>query len=181
MTNEHDGANIPLTAIHIDLQERLISFQAEDQTLARLHFGGEAVLFEGPPRVPSELPAPASSSEPAPAALPTTPTEHEGPVTLVAKLVTRPKFARGERDGVPTATATVAVQEEGRADPHLYRATFPPHTDRIVRRLRPESHLILEGYPSASTNPRQPLESFAVTTIVAHPGKPARPGRREKV
>jgi hypothetical protein len=178
MRSEHEGASIPLSAIHIDLRARSISFEADDRTLARLHFRGETVLFEGPPRALTAPPAAPPPPEPAARADTGGAPEQEGPITLVAKLVTRPKFARAEPDAVPTATATVAVQEEGHADPHLYRATFPLHTEHIVRRLRPNSHLILEGYPSASVNPRRPLESFAVTDIIAHPGKPARQGRR---
>jgi hypothetical protein len=172
MSSEHVGASIPLTAIHIDLRERSISFEADGQTLARLHFIGETVLFEGPPRILPEPPAPASLPEPAVAALEEAGAEPERPVTLVAKLLTRPKFGRADDDAGRTASATVAVQEDGRSDPHLYVATFPRHTVQLARRLRPESHLILEGYPSASTDQRRPLDVFAVTDIIAYPGKP---------
>jgi hypothetical protein len=180
MTSEHEGGSIPLTAIHIDLRERSISFEADNRTLARLRFTGESVLFEGPSRPPLESMAPATvpSPEPAPTARSEASAEQDGLVTLVGKLLARPMMRRVDRDGLPTASATLAVQEDGLPDPHLYLATFTQHTARLARRLRPESPLIVEGYPSASTDPRQPLDGFTVTSIVAYPGKPIRPEQR---
>ncbi len=159
---EHN--RIPLTAIHIDLRERSVRFDAESGPVGKLIVSGETILFEAHH---ASLPV----GEQAPK-LDDTP-EREATVVVSGTLRSTPKAGRPDRSGNPTAWARLAVHEEDQPEAHLYLASFHRHSAQIALGLKPGASVTVAGYPHVSDDPKR-LDTFSVMNIVNYPGKQAR-------
>lgn len=193
---KEQSPRIPLTAIHINLEERAIELEDLHGTVARVDFSGETILFNGQatavtrpldfvPELTSAATTGGGASEAAPARPPApqaavaaeeSSSEKESTVSLTGRLKSTPKEGRADRSGNPTAWARFAAHIEGEDEPHLFLTTFHRHTARIALGLKAGSQLTVEGYPHVSDDPKR-LDTFSVVNIVSYPGKPAKAER----
>lgn len=174
MPKEQEG--IPLTAIHIDLKDRSITFEAEDQMATRLTFFPEGIFYQllGSRSITQRSVDKliTQSAEPLP---PSGSREKEPTVTVTGRLKTEPKPGKPDRSGNPTAYARLAVHEEGRADAYLYLATFHRHTTAIALSLPKDAQITVQGYPHFNDNPStKRLDTFSVINMPHYPGKPVK-------
>ena len=173
MAKEHETGPVSLTAIHIDLKELSITFEAAEDRATRLTFSPRGVLYEilrldpatrrGVERLVS---AGADASQGR---------EKEPTVTVTGRLKSRPREGRPDARGRPTAWARLAVHEEGRPDAHLYSATFHRHTASIALSLPKDAQITVQGYAHTSDDPTaKRMDTFSVVNIVNYPGKEER-------
>jgi hypothetical protein len=162
---EQEQQPSPLRHIHIDLENWSVILKGAD---------GRAISFNPSlllqkllsPTLTDLPPAPAEDSSQAPEKSPT--------VTLAGKLKSQPKEGKPDGSGLPTAWARLAAHEDGSAQAHMYIATFHRRSREIALGLKPESQIIVEGYPHPASSPDK-LDTFSVVHIINYPGKPAVP------
>jgi hypothetical protein len=196
---EHDTGPVHLRTIHIDLHERSVTFEAEDQTATRLTFSPAGVLYEllgetalltqaanklrswslRAQQQPEEAQPTAEVASAVPAPQPTegTSSKEKSPTTLLpGKLQTKPKEGNPDRHGKPTAWAQFLAHVEGREGATLLSASFHGKTREIALQLNAGDHLTAQGYlhlrPEDPVNPR--LSTFSVVHLVHYPGKGAK-------
>ena len=178
MGKEHEGAGIPITAIHINLKDRSITLETEGQTVAKLTLAPEGVIFYQPQHdLEASNPAPASTQLSQRSSVVESPTS-EPPASkerkttvLTGKLKAKPKEGRPDRRGAPTAFARFAAHVEGEDKPHDFIATFHRHTTKLALTLDKEAQITVDGYPHKSNSPKR-LDTFSVINLLAYPGKP---------
>ena len=173
MSKEQKGRGIPITAIHIDLKARCITFAAEEQTVAKLTLAPEGVIFFQPGHKLEHveaLPATIDPGQPVPEAESGV-KETELRATVTGRLKVKPRPGRPDRSGKPTAFARFAAHEEGQDKAHDYIATFHRHTTRIALGLAKDAQITVDGYPHPSTSEKR-LDTLSVINIVNYPGKP---------
>jgi hypothetical protein len=196
MAQEHEQGPVHLRSIHIDLQERSVTLEAEDQTATRLTFSPAGVLYELLSETAlltqaanklrawslrtQQQPEEAQPAEEAASAVPTPqPTEGTGnkeksPTTVLpGKLQTKPKEGNPDRHGKPTAWAQFLAHVEGREGATLLSTSFHGRTREIALTLNAGDHLTAQGYlhlrPEDPVNPR--LSTFSVIHLVHYPNK----------
>lgn len=161
-----EGEPTPLSAIRIDLKDRSIIFEAEDQPIARLSLAPEGLVFTALHRI---VEAEARAALPAEQA---ERSEKEKTVTLTGRLKTEPKEGKADSRGNPTAWARLAVHEEGREDAHVYLASFHRHTAPVALSLAKDAQVTVSGYPHPSNDPSgKRMDTFSVVNLVSYPGK----------
>ncbi len=198
MAQEHKRGPAHLRAIHIDLDERSVTFEADDQSATRLTFSPTGVLYEllgettlltqaadklktwslrnqqPPAAQPHEktvaaVPAPQPSER-------SSSTEKSPTTVLPGKLQTTPKEGNPDRHGKPTAWAQFLANVEGREGATLLSTSFHGRTREIALQLQAGAHITAQGYlhprPEDPVNPR--LSTFSVIHLVHYPGKPPR-------
>ena len=152
MTGEHEREPIHLTAIHVDLHERTITFEADDRSATRLTYSPRAVLYEllGTDRAATSAPeaalrqrrqpteAAAAHQDPQAAS----PSKEKAPTTVLpGKLQTKPKDGRPDRHQKPTAWAQLLAHIEGREGATLLSTSFHGRTRELALSLhRRPSH-----------------------------------------
>lgn len=170
---------VNLTAIHLDLTERTVSFQAGEETVGKVTLAPQGIIFEAFPTV-DELPHLADEAEVVTGELVASEeatnqesrVEREGRVTLSGRLKTKPRAGKPDRRGNPTAWARFAAHVEGEDGPHLYSATFHRHTAKIALGLERDAALTVEGYAHPSRDPAGTrLDTLSVVNLVAYPGQ----------
>lgn len=164
MSKEQEGHEIPITVttIHIDLKERIVSFEHEGEEIAKVSFANEGVVFVRGDQ--ESLPA---SSETGPKAA----KESEPRVVLTGRLKTKLREGRPDRNGRPTAYGKFAAHVEGEDQAQMYIATFHRHTTKIALSLPRDVQITVDGYPHESNSPKR-LPTFSVINLVDYPGKP---------
>lgn len=153
MPKEQEG--IPLTAIHINLEDNRIEFEDSHGTIATVSFPALGTIYfdEGrPERSVSGASAPEER-------------ERAQTVTLTGRLRTEPRQGRPDRSGNPTAYARFSAHREGEEGPHDYIATFHRHTVQIALGLRRDAQIAVEGYPHPSGSDRR-QDTFSVINIL---------------
>jgi hypothetical protein len=163
-------ADVPLSAIHINLSERSITFEADDKPVAKLTFSSGTIYFNTP-KENDDLPATAQE-------LPQTPAdqEKEKTITLTGKLLTKPKEGRKDRSNKPTAYARFAAHEEGQEGAHIYLASFHRAAANIALNLNKDVQITVNGYPHLSEDAKR-MDTLSVINIIQYPGKLQRQGR----
>lgn len=169
MAQEHESQVARLTAIHVDLVGRSITFEAGREAATKLTLTPEGITYEliaasGPAiteRSVERLQGAAEGKEREPIA------------TLTGRLKTQPKEGRADRNGKPTSWAKFAVHEEGRDDARMYSTTFHRHTAAIALGLPRDALVTLQGYVRESKNPQR-MDSLSVFNLLAYPGKPGK-------
>lgn len=173
MGSERVDSSLLLTSIYIDLQERSITFRADDQA-TRLTFTPAGILYQAlhgaavtdrsVERLLDELEQEAPE---APAV------EREPTVTLSGKLKSKPRQGRADGRGNPTAWARLATHQEGHREARFYLATFHRHTAEIALSLPVDAALTVQGYIHPSQQQGR-MDTLSVVNIVRYPGKPRR-------
>ena len=177
MSKESNPHRIILSGVHLNLDERSITFEADQQPVAKVSLAPEGVIFETIP--PADLPTlPAETiaeiAEPADEP-PEERREPESRTVLPGKLKTKPREGKPDRRGNPTAWARFAAHIDGEDEAHLYSATFHRHTAKIALTLERNDPLTIEGYAHPSRDPESKrLDTFSVINLIAYPGKPER-------
>ena len=174
MSKESISARVTLSGIHLNLDERSITFEADRQPVARVTLAPEGVIFEAiPPTDGPTLPAETMAEIPTSATPEPTPRREPEPRSVLpGKLKTKPRAGKPDRRGNPTAWARFAAHIEGEDEAHLFSATFHRHTAKIALTLERNDPLTIEGYAHPSTDPAGTrLDSFSVINLVAYPGK----------
>lgn len=174
MPKEQEEQPLTITAIHINLKEGSIIFEAEDQAGAKQTLAAEGVIFHQPLPELKQVQQPTASLPPTPEAPQQTESaakEKEPRVTLTGRLKNKPREGRPDRSGNPTAYARFAAHVEGEDRPHDYIATFHRHTTNIVLSLPKDAQITVDGYPHPSNSEKR-LDTFSVINIVNYPGKP---------
>jgi hypothetical protein len=146
----------PLRHVHIDLQEVSVVLEAENGQ--RMTFNPRLLIQQLLSTIPVEL-APAEE-------------EKESTVTLAGRLKSVPKEGRPDGSGFPTAWARFAAHEEGSGQAHMYIATFHRKARDIALTLKPDSQIIVEGYPHPASQPDR-MDTLSVVHLINYPGKPA--------
>ena len=165
MTQE--GSSEQLKAIHINLDERSITFQAE-RTSTRLTLSVAGLLYEVlgvDPITDRSVARLAGDIDGA--------KENEPNVTLTGRLKTQPKEGRADRRGKPTAWAKLAVHEDGRDEAKMYSATFHRHTAGVALGLPRDALVTVQGYVRESSDPQR-MDRVSVFNLLAYPGKPGK-------
>jgi len=166
MSQEREGKGLPLSAIHINLKDRSVTFEAQDHPVAKLTFTSEGVIFFPQPQAEAQSAAlPTQQPESA---------EQPKPVILSGKLKTQPKAGKPDRQGRPTAYARFSAHVEGEQGPHDYLATFHRHTAKIALGLTKDSSVTAQGYVHPSGEPKR-LDTFSVINLLKYPGQPEKP------
>jgi hypothetical protein len=149
----------PLKHIHVDLENWSVILEGADGRA--ISFNPNLLLQRLLSPALRELPA-GVSEEP----------EKEPTVKLSGRLKSQPKAGRPDGSGFPTAWARFAAHEEGSGQAHMYIATFHRKAMDIALGLKPESQIIVEGYPHKATQPDK-SDTLSVVHIIHYPGKPA--------
>ncbi len=194
MSQEHHSRPLPLRSIHIDLHERAITFEADDDTATRLTFSPAGVLYEllGERTILADAaeqlrawslrtqaeaaqPQPEPATEvPVPQPPENAPSKEKNPTTVLpGKLQTTPKEGNPDRHGKPTAWAQFLANVDGREGATLLSTSFHGRTREIALQLHAGDHLTAQGYlhlrPEDPVHPR--LSTFSVIHLVHYPGK----------
>jgi hypothetical protein len=148
----------PLRHIHVDLENWSVILEGAD---------GRAISFN-PNLLLQRLLSPTLTELPQAEVV----EEKESTVTLAGRLKSQPKEGRPDGSGFPTAWARFAAHEEGSGQAHMYIATFHRKAMDIALGLKPESQIIVEGYPHKATQPDK-SDTLSVIHIIHYPGKPA--------
>jgi hypothetical protein len=173
MELEKENAPLLLSSVYIDLQERSITFTADEQAtkLVLISSGilyqqlpGAAITARSVEKLVGEFEE-EGSDDPI--------SEREPTVTLSGKLKSKPRQGRADGRGNPTAWARFAGHEEGRKEAHFYLATFHRHTADIALSLPVDAALTVQGYVHPSPQPGR-LDTLSVVNIVRYPGKTSR-------
>lgn len=180
MATEQEQDPVLLRAIHIDLQQRSITLEAEGQSATRLTLTPQGIHYQLlgsssiTERAVEQLTAPAhddvsqgredllpSDANMAPLKNPS--------VVLSGRLKTQPKEGKADSQGHPTAWARFAAHEEEGA--RLYSCTFHRGSARIALGLPVEAQIVVEGYAHPSTEPGKRLDTLSVFRLLNYPGK----------
>jgi hypothetical protein len=173
MNQERGDSPLPLTSIHIDLNERSLTLTAGNRsTRLTLTPGGilyqllqgAAITERSVEKLLGEVVAEENDA---------TSSEKEPTVTLSGKLKSKPRQGRADGQGNPTAWARFAAHEPETQDAHFYLATFHRHTAEIALKLLPDAALTVQGFPHPSRQ-KDRLDTLSVVNIVRYPGKPNR-------
>jgi len=180
MSKESNPQRIILSGVHLNLDERSITFEADQQPVAKVSLAPEGVIFEtippaNLPTVPAETIEEIAEIAASVAEPPEERRETEPRTVLPGKLKTKPREGKPDRRGNPTAWARFAAHIDGEDEAHLYSATFHRHTAKIALTLDRNDSLTIEGYAHPSSDPaRKRLDTFSVINLIAYPGKPER-------
>jgi hypothetical protein len=175
MGNAPEAERVQVTGIHVNLVDRSITLEANDQTIGRLSLTPMGLIFEAkpPPLPPAPLTSPVDEAADS---LSASSEEREPTVVLSGKLKSKPKEGRPDSRGNPTAWARLAVHDEGVDGAHLFGATFHRHTARIALGLSRDASLTVEAYVHANDEANR-LDTLSVINILDYPGKASRPER----
>ena len=149
----------PLRHIHVDLENWSVILEGAD---------GRAISFN-PRDLLAQLTASLSSAEAPTLEAPAT-VERDPTVTLAGRLKSVPKEGRPDGSGNPTAFARFAAHEDGSSQARMYLATFHRKSREIALGLKPDSPIIVEGYPHPATEPGK-SDTLSVVHIIDYPGK----------
>src|SRR3990172_4097015 len=111
MSVENNENPLALSAIHIDLKERSITFEAENKTVAKLALAASGTLyFHSVDQARAEEPALADPPETK--ATPAVQERHPT-ITVTGRLKTKPREGNPDARGNRTVFARLAVHQEG--------------------------------------------------------------------
>ena len=157
MSKEQEGPAHLVTAIHLNVIERSVTFDVEGKPAAKLTLASYGLTLE------TLLPPLESETVPL--------EEAQHTVSLTGRLTTKPREGKADRSGHSTAYARFAAHEPDRQGPHDYIASFHRHTVRIALGLPRDAQITVEGYPHPSQDEKR-LDTFSVINLVSYPGKP---------
>lgn len=172
-STEQEGTGCPLTAIHIDLQQRSVTLEGAARPAIRLSWSPRGVLYEllAPPGEATSSPA-SPITERAVECLISPTQEKEPTVTLTGRLKSQPRAGRPDARGNPTAWARFAAHDEATDALKLYSVTFHRHTAKIALGLERNAQVTVQGYAHPSNDPAgKRLDTLSVINIVSYPGK----------
>lgn len=173
MPKEGKPEGIPLTAIHIDLEQRSLTLETDQRPAVRLTFSLRGILCEllTPPADSPGSPASLITERAVDRLISPTP-EKEPTVTLTGRLKSQPRAGRPDARGNPTAWARFAAHDEATDALKLYSVTFHRHTAKIALGLERNAQVTVQGYAHPSNDPAgKRLDTLSVINIVSYPGK----------
>lgn len=154
-----------VTAIHIDLKERSVSFDIEgDANPAQMGAGGDLVIE------PAAVAATEAVETTAGAETNVTP-EADAAVVMTGHLRAVAREGRPDRHGKPTAWAPFLGKTEDEEQPRAYSATFYRGAAPIALSLGKGSDLTVRGFVRPSVDPEKD-DWLSVVGVLNYPGKP---------
>ncbi len=164
---------IPLSAIHINLTEPSITFEADNKPVAKLIFSSGTIYFNTPKEAIEEQAQPQEGPEQQAQQELELPVEREKTVTLTGRLKTKPKQGKVDRSGHPTAYARFTAHVEGEEGPHNFFASFHRAAANVALNLNKEAQITVEGYPHLNEDQKR-TDTFSIIRIISYPGRPQR-------
>jgi len=174
MAQEQEQTRESLKAIHVDFQERSITFEAENSAATKLTLAPGGVLYELLGAVSITARSVEKLLETAAAASPEaedTP-ETDKTIILAGRLKSQPKEGKPDRSGNPTAWARFAAHQEDNPEARMLLLTFHRATARIALSLAQGDPVTVQGYLHPANDPEaKRLDTFSAFSLLHYPGK----------
>lgn len=165
---EQETRGVPISSIHINLAERSITLEAENEAVAKLIFSSGTIYFNPPKEALEEQVQSQESPEQENEPELELSLEREKTVTFTGRLKGKPRQGKADRSGHPTAYARFAAHEEGREGAHIFLATFHRGAANIALNLSKEAQVTVEGYHHHSDDAKR-MDTLSVVRFVRYP------------